>query len=329
MKQIVLIVLMVTITCVRAQYLDPINKTNINEVDPLFEKNIDNYQSWSRQIEDSKAGFARGVENSQGLGDLVGHDKAESEADRLSSIEAGDLSNKGRREAAKDPFYNEIFVDYSRPGMMAHKQDAEMIANASGKMMDNLLGKLKDIGVDCKTVKGNKEYDPQYFMELSRRDERAKGDTIYDQYFCERLRNRYNCKDTLTVKCKRQGIKWEKSEPRTMTLSAGQLYNNDWVYNDNVTVSGKLDPVKVRHIKRSPDVMAEIRADIAKTINVDIEQIDPLLDIPKQGTGQFVEYVNWTNVKFWEKYIIGYRYREGTVTWFEWQEEWSETCGLE
>jgi hypothetical protein len=37
----------------------------------LFEKNIDNYQSWSRQIEDSKAGFARGVENSQGLGDLV------------------------------------------------------------------------------------------------------------------------------------------------------------------------------------------------------------------------------------------------------------------
>lgn len=151
---------MVTITCAEVQYLDSINKTNINEVDPLFEKNIDNYQSWSRQIEDSKAGFARGVENSQGLGDLVDHDKLQSEADRLSSIEAEDLSNKGWEESAKDPFYNEMLVDYSRPGMMAHKQDAEMIANASSKMMDNLLGKLKDIGVDCKTVKGNKEIEP-------------------------------------------------------------------------------------------------------------------------------------------------------------------------
>jgi hypothetical protein len=70
-----------------------------------------------------------------------------------------------------------MFVDYNRPSTMAYKQDAEMIANASGKMMDNLLGQLKDIGVDCKTVKGNKEIEPQYFMELSRRDERAKGDT--------------------------------------------------------------------------------------------------------------------------------------------------------
>lgn len=223
MRQIVLIILMVTITCAEAQYLDPINKTNINEVDPLFEKNIDNYQSCSRQIEDSKAGFARGVENSQGLGDLVGHDKAESEADRLSSIEAGDLSNKGRREAAKDPFYNEIFVDYSRPGMMAHKQDAEMIANASGKMMDNLLGKLKDIGVDCKTVKGNKEIEPQYFMELSRRDERAKGDTIYDQYFCERLRNRYSCVDGLTLQCLQFS---EKPAELTISQSSMQYTQN-------------------------------------------------------------------------------------------------------
>ncbi|WP_341751209.1 hypothetical protein [Candidatus Tisiphia endosymbiont of Piscicola geometra] len=218
MRQIVLIVLVVTITCAEAQYLDPINKTNINEVDPLFEKNIDNYQSWSRQIEDSKAGFARGVENSQGLGDLVGHDKLQSEADRLSSIEAEDLSNKGWEESAKDPFYNEMFVDYSRPGMMAHKQDAEMIANASGKMMDNLLGQLRDIGVDCKTVKGNKEIEPQYFMELSRRDERAKGDTIYDQYFCERLRNRYACVDGLTLQCLQFSEK-----PAELTISQSSM----------------------------------------------------------------------------------------------------------
>lgn len=38
-------------------------------------------------------------------------------------------------------------------------------------------------------------------MELSRRDERAKGDTIYDQYFCERLRNRYSCVGGLTLQC--------------------------------------------------------------------------------------------------------------------------------
>jgi hypothetical protein len=108
------------------------------------------------------------------------------------------LADKGRARLVESNLLEEIYLDETKPLYIQHKKDADAIAEASSNMLGNLLGMLKDLGVDCRTVKGNKVVEPEYFIDLKRTPTK---DTVYNKTICEELRNSYNCRDKLTLRC--------------------------------------------------------------------------------------------------------------------------------
>jgi len=194
----------------KSQYIDPTYNTNTNKIDPLFETNLNDYRQLEQGAEDSMNKALEGLKGNEGFDSLPGHDKAQAEAARLSDISHQDLHGKGMGASMKESWMNEIFIDYSRPGNSIYLQNAEEIASRTGDMMGNILDKLKDIGVDCRAVKGNEIKEPGYVIELKSQEVK---DTVYDKVTCEELRNRYACRDTLSVRCTSSGTKSLKVTP--------------------------------------------------------------------------------------------------------------------
>ncbi len=184
-----------------AVYTEPTAKTNVNKVDPLFNEKIENYKGFEQVLERQKVSAVKGAESETGFNDLVGSKQARTKGAELSNIRAEELEGSGIRESFKEAWVNEYLVDYSRPGMMRHKDDANSITEGTGQMMSSLLGFLKRLDIDCKQVKGNKEIEPQYYIQLIKELDRDKGDTIYDKTICEELRNKYRCVDELIPQC--------------------------------------------------------------------------------------------------------------------------------
>ncbi len=184
-----------------AVYTEPTAKTNVNKVDPLFNEKIENYKAFEQVLERQKASAVKGVESETGFNDLVGSRQARTKGAELSNIRAEELEGSGIRESFKEAWINEYLVDYSRPGMMRYKDDANSITEGTGQMMSSLLGFLKRLDIDCKQVKGNKEIEPQYYIQLIKELDRNKGDTVYDKTICEELRNKYHCIDELVLQC--------------------------------------------------------------------------------------------------------------------------------
>lgn len=190
-----------------AQYLDEQLETNVNKVDQLFERSVPNLEEFKAAVEQDKGLIAEQIGQNK-MPPIVDSDKITNERVNLESLDALELDSIARREMAKDPFHNEMFVDLSKPGMQAHLEDAKKIAKGSSKMIRGIIANLKDIGVDCKTVKGNIKKDPEYFMELKQEVDNKEKDTIYDQHFCEKLRNKYSCSSTLSMQCTSEGKQW-------------------------------------------------------------------------------------------------------------------------
>ncbi|HJD66798.1 MAG TPA: hypothetical protein LFV91_07285, partial [Rickettsia endosymbiont of Bembidion nr. Transversale] len=208
-----------------AQYLDEQLETNINKVDPLFERSVPNLEEFKNGIEEDKKAISEQIgQNKMPL--IADSDKMANERAKLESLDVLELDSIARREMAKDPFHNEMFVDLSKAGMQAHLEDAKKIANGSSNMIRGIIENLKGIGVDCKTVKGNIERDPEYFMELKQEVDSTRQDTIYDQHFCERLRNIYNCSDVLQLKCLQKERQWQPWQERTIDISGEEICRN-------------------------------------------------------------------------------------------------------
>ena len=175
--------------------------TNINEVSDLFKKEIENKASLEQMLENSKKSAASGISSKEGFKNLpTAESEAEKIASDLNSIEANSLESAGREVQGKkeNQYLETLEVDYSSPLIINHKKDTDLIAGASEKLMSRLLNGLRELGVDCKTVKGNKEIEPSYHLDIHKEHSR---DTIYNQSMCESLRNQYNCTRTLSLKC--------------------------------------------------------------------------------------------------------------------------------
>lgn len=183
-----------------ADYQEPTTKTNINKQSDLFERSVGDVKVFSDQVEAGKEGAVNSVQGDLPLEVLTGKPKnqVDGASGDLSSIKASDLENRGREEMVKSGVINQIYVDEESPLFQQAKKDAHAIANASGALIGKLTEKLKDIGIDCKTVNGNKEVEPEYYLEIKK--EPAK-DTIYNQKICQELRNKYDCRDILKLKC--------------------------------------------------------------------------------------------------------------------------------
>jgi len=215
-------------------------RTNQNNQTDLFAKEIDNKQELEQSLKHAKEQAGKGITDQEGLKSLnVTQDEVNNKTTQLSSINAYDLESAGRLERAKEEnhYYELLEVDHSAPGQTRHKQDMEQIANASGKLIAKLTEGLKDIGVNCKKTKGNKEVEPQYVIDT---EQEHTSDITYTKVICEQPRNAYDCAQSLKLTCKQAGecdsggivkasvssdMKFEYSYPY---LTIGTIADNYW-----------------------------------------------------------------------------------------------------
>ena len=180
-------------------------RTNQNNQTDFFAKEIDNKQELEQSLKHAKEQAGKGIAEQEGLKSLnVTQDEVNNKTTELNSINSYDLESAGRLERAKEEnhYYELLEVDHSAPGMSKHKQDMEQIANASGKLIAKLTEGLKDIGVNCKKTKGNKEVEPQYVIDT---EQEHTSDITYTKVICEQPRNAYDCAQSLNVSCGQMG----------------------------------------------------------------------------------------------------------------------------
>lgn len=303
-------------------YVEPTARTNVNKQTDLFEKSIGDVKALEQELDNTRARAASDIAAGKGQEYLSDKPKSqvEAEAGRLGNINAGALEDQGRAKMLEDNVIEEVYVDETRPLNIAHKKDAERIAEASGKLLGNLLGQLKELGVDCRAVKGDKVVEPEYFIDIKKTETK---DTRYDKKICEERRNKYNCRDSLTLNCVRTEMRWDPWEEREIEFSGPDIYWNRGGWIDSIKWKKRRFGM---HMKTGATVMAEVRQAIATKLNVPLENIDHFIKIDPRGIGKILHLEHKSYV--WEKFKFVYKYRRGELVCSQWQEDWTERCSL-
>lgn len=210
---------------VLADHVAPEVKTQANRQTDLFQKSVSNLPDLARELEEGVQAninaMGEGTSMPQGLSSITKKSKSEleSETGELSAINEHELDGKGLAEMIRKNTINELYIDYSRPLNKQHLKDAKTIAEGQNRLLDNLLALLKEkAGIDCKTIKGDKKHEPEYFLQIKNTNHK---DTIYNQTFCEELRNIYNCTEKVKLECAEKVNKPFKVE----NISSGQTEN--------------------------------------------------------------------------------------------------------
>lgn len=302
-----------------SQYLDEQFETNINKVDPLFERSVQNLEEFKAEIEQDKGLIAEQIGQNK-MPPIADSGKIANESARLESLDVLALDSVARAELAKDTFHNDMFVDLSKPGTQAHLEDAKKIAEGSSKMIGGIIANLKDIGVDCKTVKGNIEKDPEYFMEFKKEVDSKKKDTIYDQHFCERSRNRYSCTSSLSMQCTSEGKQWGEWQDRTITLPSIEVLRRYLLQGHQYFISKNKDAKTVM----PEDIMQPgIREMIAQALGVELGQIYKDVYQDRDWSPSARWYLEYR-----EDMSFKYKYRDWKKICTSWSEVWHENCSL-
>ena len=322
-------------------YRDPIAKTNINSKTDLFEKEIEDYGTFRDHMGSLREQAARGIASPGNL-ELISDktdDEIKAATSNLSTIRATDLQVKGQEEVLRTGIMEELHVDYTKPLNIGHKKDASRIAEASGDLLKKLTELFKEFGIDCRTVKGNKVIEPEYYIEIKK--EGVK-DTVYTKTMCEEPRNSYKCYDVLTTRCIRRGAVGElkhafRSSGFTFGCQLSHFYERNSGYNPCYWTGerGEIDlapffPEIKRmlasscpHYTLSTEVPFEL-VDVNKIVLPPQRHLPLHLKVQKR-TGEWFE-PDWpAATRSYGAYPL-YYYDEGCV---EWVDEWDEVCGLE
>lgn len=311
----------------KADYIAPELPTQVNKQTDLFDKSINDYSGFTNKLEQGKqAGIdSLGGETGtpEGLQYISKENKSQitSESQKLESIHENDLASKGREEIIKEGHLQKLYPDYNRPGYKQHLQDAKTIAKAQDELLKHLLEKLKELGVDCKTVKDDTKVEPEYFLQTKTTTDK---DTLYNQVFCEELRNQYNCRDELSLTCKRFGIRWTHWEDKAMLLDGVWIYraHMGWFY----PLQWTSDRYGLHLREGHPAVQAEMRLHIAANEGVNIENIHEHIIYGARGEGHTVHADK--NMYAFQVYRVHYKIRRGEKICEEWQEDWTERCEI-
>ena len=321
--------------------------TNINEVTDLFDRSVESKDQYIEDLSGIRAGGISNIEKGKSLQHIQEIDKSEAEASRLSSIRAVDLDEEGRnaRNSEEYSFYDEgdFEPDLTKPGNREHKRDVIDIVNLIAELLSNLTFELKELGVDCKTVKGPVQREPIYRIEVKRE---AQNNTEYDQFFCEEPRNKYNCKDSVSLTCKRKGKGYGEWEPRTIRFNGHVLHNEkeNWgwavhwktkrwgwhIQSHHPQGGGWFGSPSESPWQNNPAaIIADARAYIAAQLGVSLEQIGEDVDFPPSGRGEgSINPVGHRWRVVWDEYEFGYSYRDAYDICEEWEEDWTESCKL-
>ena len=348
---------------IATSYKDPTSKTNVNAQTDLFRKSVGDVEAFKSQVQEEereaieklRSGVDHGVEFIAGSS----RKEIDENTSELSAIKADELNDRGSTQLLREKLIEEIYVDESNPLMVAHRKDAERIAEGSKDLLGSLLFSLKErLGVDCYTVKGNKEIEPEHRIAL--KEEQIR-ETIYDQTMCEESRNRYSCHDVLTTKCKRRGA---VGELKYVFLAVDGFVNQllegtRMVGYDDRAVLAQLEG-RLADMTPYSWVIKGIIGKIFKKTNITVPsyrlEITPkriyrgyealrnhfalrkLIQMSVQArTGEWFD--NWIEaiqassmscryslITYNGRFIPLFYYDEGCV---EWVDEWDEVCGLE
>ena len=329
---------------IATSYKDPTSKSNVNAQTDLFRKSVGDVEAFKSQVQEEereaieklRSGVDHGVEFISG----TSRKEIDENTSELSTIKADELNDRGSTQLLREKLLEEIYVDESNPLMVAHCKDAERIAEGSKDLLGSLLFSLKErLGVDCYTVKGNKEIEPEHRIAL--KEEQIR-ETIYDQTMCEESRNRYSCHDVLTTKCKRRGAVGElKHVFRVSSFTFGcqlsHFYERNLGYNPCFWTGeqGEIDLApffpEIKRMLASPRPHYSLSPEVPfKLVDVNKIVLPPqrhhLLHLKVQKrTGEWFE-PDWSATEqSYGAYPLFY-YDEGCV---EWVDEWDEVCGLE
>ena len=350
MKKILKFVSLILFLCAGHQALAI--QTQINKVTDLFDKHIEDKDALLQNMKQQNDNAMEQIKSRTHHDSIEGIDGAEGKANELNSIKETDLDDAGRQKRGSQEyqFYNEneLEPDYTKPGNRMHKLDSDVIVTATEKTMrqigTDLMKRLIELGFNCKTVKGAIHKDPTYYIDIKKEDQK---NTEYDQLFCEEPRNQYSCNDSVSLSCKRIGIRYTNPEPRTIRFNGHTLHNNkmNWgfavhwktkrwgwhitPYHPGKTIFGWPDQVDSCWRDNPAAIIADARAYIAATLGVSIEQIGENVTFPASGRGIgniTPVHCRWRVV--WDEYEFGYTYREIYHVCEEWAEDWTERCML-
>ena len=211
------------------------------------------------------------------------------------------------------------------------------------KLGKNFLDTLKAVGFDCHTVKGPIHKEPTYYIQIKRENQ---NNTDYDQFFCEELRNKYDCRDQLDLTCKRFGKGYTDWEARTIRFNGHVLHNEkeNWGWAVHWKTKRWGWHIHSHHPKKSglggdrsespwqnnpAAIIADARAYIAAQLGVSVDQIGEDITFPPSGRGEgSINSVGHRWRVVWDEYEFGYMYRDVFDTCEEWQEDWTERCTI-
>ncbi len=323
-------------------YEDPVAKTNINPKTDLFEKEIEDYGTFRDHMGTLREQAVNGI-GSPGNLELISDktdDEIKAAASDLNAIKVSDLQVKGQEEVLRTDMM-ELHVDYTDPLIARHQKDASRIAEASGELLGKLTELFKEFGIDCQTVKGNKVIEPEYLIDVKK--EQVK-DTVYTKTMCEEPRNRYNCHDVLTTKCKRRGAVGDLK----YVVRGSSFNTNCWLGNFAHTKlrrqydffyprDGEIDLVPFflgikELINRRVYLVSGGFVPQESIVDVNKIVLPPQRYIPykitlQQRTGEWIEK-DFSSLPLFYGSLPWplFYYDEGCV---EWIDEWDEVCGLE
>ena len=330
-------------------YRDPIAKTNINPKTDLFEKEIEDYGTFEKAMDALKEQAVNGITSSGNL-KLISDktdDEIKAAAGDLSSIRATELQAKGREEVLRTGIMEELHVDYTNPLNAAHQKDAVSIADSSGELLGKVLVLFKEFGIDCRAAQGNKVIEPEYYIEIKK--EKVK-DTVYTKTMCEEPRNKYNCRDILSMRCSKRGIRWGLWQSRQIVISGSELFRSGktvfWVDHTGRSCFEyklSLGPRTIGGFFSAP------RAILPNSYHVALMREFLVTKHPGSTLDNISTEMSswWSGGLFsvdgwyyggrrlghkdygWRSYTVNYQYRDGYPVCEQWSEDWSETCILQ
>ena len=312
---------------------------NKNKVSNLFNEEIEDRQGLEQFLENSSREAQKGVEGKAAI-DALGKKEniLEQKATELDAVNANDLEARGREERVKEEntYFDKLEIDYSSPLILTHKNDIDKIADATNKLASRLFDGLRNIGIDCRQIKGDKELEPNYFLNIKKEDFK---ETIYERKVCEVLRNQYNCRDSLTLRCMKKGMAWNPWQNRTMVKTFGELPMHWWTvgrYNNSTnghSISCGKWTINSAYRQEMATYIAGIIGARLEQVYVDYQNI---VLIPALDCGSV--NVDFSNCDLrWCLYsgissarvTLHYQYRDGYPICQQWSEDWNEICKLQ
>ena len=324
--------------------LPPMQKKNKNEVTDFFPKEVKDKVEIEQMMEESRINAAKGVERKEALTLLPDSGQIAGKSSELEGMNQSEAEQKGLQLRAEDnEYWSRAHVNYKDLQVIRHKEDVDDIAKASEKLIARLFDKLKELGVDCKQKKGEREIEPELYIEIEREKQK---EVTYDKHLCEYLRNKYNCRDTLSLTCKVKGIQWGEWQDKEIHVPGAELINFGkeifWIHRTapkcfEYKLSLHKAPYTKENSNSTPDPyhVLSMREFLAAKHNATIDNISTKM----KGSwyGGIFSISGWkigsrglgSKDYSWNTYVINYQYREGNPACFDWQETWSEKCTLE